>query len=154
MFIPVLIYRLGNFFHRNGFPWIGKLISIVNRFLFAVWIPSSATIGKKFVLGYGGLGVVIHSNTVIGDRVTVSQNVTIGRNFGDKKVPVIGDDVYIGAGSVIFGEITVGDNAIIGSNSVVNRDVPMNSTVAGNPFRIIRTGRLAKYYEIDGKQLL
>lgn len=151
MFITVLIYRFGNFFHRKGFVIIGKCFSLLNRFLFAAWVPSSASIGRNFILGYGGLGVVIHSNTIIGDNVTVSQNVTIGRNFGDKKVPVIGNDVYIGAGSVVFGEIVIGDNTIIGSNSVVNKDVPANSTVAGNPFKILKADRKIKYFEIDDK---
>lgn len=151
MNVPLKLYRLGNFFHRKNFKRLGKIISLLNRFLFAVWIPSSATIGKNFVLGYGGLGVVIHSNTQIGNRVTIAQNVTIGRNFGDRKVPVIGDDVYIGTGSVIFGEIVIGNNVIIGANSLINKSVPDNCTVVGNPGRIIKTGRTLKYYEMDKK---
>lgn len=79
----------------------------------------------------------------------IAQNVTIGRNFGDRKVPVIGDDVYVGTGSVVFGEIRVGNNVIIGANSVVNKDVPDNCTVVGNPMRIISTDRKMKYYDID-----
>lgn len=149
MSIPVRLYRIGNFFHRRGLSFLGKVISLLNRFLFATWIPSSASIGKNLVLGYGGLGVVIHSNVRIGDNCLIAQNVTIGRNFGDKKVPIIGNDVYIGAGSVVFGEITIGDNVIIGSNSVVNKSIPSNCTVAGNPMRIIRNNRVGKYYEID-----
>jgi len=149
MSIPVAIYRLGNKLYKKKFRKTSKIISFLNRFLFSVWIPSSATIGRNFTLGYWGLGVVIHSNTEIGDNCLISQNVTIGRNFGDTKVPVIGDDVYIGAGSVIFGEITIGDNVIIGSNSLVNKSVPSNCTVVGNPMRIIVTDREKKYHEID-----
>ena len=91
----------------------------------------------------------IHSNTVVGNNCTIAQNVTIGRNFGDKNVPVIGDDVYIGTGSVIFGDITIGNNVIVGANSVVNKSIPDNCTVVGNPMRIIKTNRVKKYYEID-----
>jgi serine O-acetyltransferase len=120
-------------------------------FIFSCWLPSSAQIGKNFTIGYGGLGVVIHSNTIVGDNVTIGQNVTIGRNFGDKKVPVIGNDVYIGAGSVVFGEIIVGNNVIIGANSVVNKCIPDDSTVVGNPCKIIRMNRTARYYELDKK---
>lgn len=149
MSISVKFYRIGNVCYRKGFPRIGKLLSILNRFLFATWIPSSAKIGKNFTVGYGGLGVVIHSNSVIGDNCLVAQNVTIGRNFGDKHVPIIGDDVYIGAGSVVFGEIIIGNNVIIGSNSLVNKDVPDNSTVVGNPMKIIAQNRKKKYYELD-----
>lgn len=106
-------------------------------------------IGKGCRLGYWGAGTVIHSHSVIGKNCLIAQGVTIGRNFGDKKVPVIGDDVYIGANSVVFGEITIGNNVIIGANSVVNKSVPDNCTVAGNPFRIIKENRSVRYYEIE-----
>jgi|SRR5690554_308029 len=145
----VKLYRLGNFFHRNKLSFIGKFISYFNRLLFSVWLPSSASIGKNFTVGYWGLGIVIHSNTVIGDNCQINQNVTIGRNFGDKLVPVIGNDVYIGAGSVVFGEIKIGNNVIIGSNSLINKDVPDNCTVVGNPMKIIQTNRVSKYYELN-----
>lgn len=146
---PIFLYRLGNILYRCHLPFIPKLLSWFNRFLFAVWLPSSAKIGKNFTLGYWGLGVVIHTNTVIGDNCLVAQNVTIGRNFGDREVPVIGNDVYIGAGSVVFGEITIGDNIIIGSNSVVNKSIPANCTVVGNPCRIIKENRRERYYELN-----
>lgn len=139
------------FFYKNGFHRTAKFISYLNRFLFAVWIPSQAKIGKNFKLGYGGLGVVIHHDTEIGDNCLVAQNVTIGRRFKDKKVPVIGNDVYIGAGSLIFGEITIGNNVIIGGNSVVSESVPDNTTVVGNPMRIVKRDRKEKYYEMDIK---
>ena len=144
---PLVIFRIGNFFYRKKMTKIAHFFSYVNRYLFAVWIPSSIKIGKNFKLGYGGLGVVIHSSAIIGDNSQINQNVTIGRNFDDTEVPKIGDDVYIGAGSVVFGEITIGDNVIIGANSVVNKNVPANSTIAGNPFMIIKKNRTKKYYD-------
>ncbi|ERM80686.1 hypothetical protein P872_21520 [Rhodonellum psychrophilum GCM71 = DSM 17998] len=150
----ILIYRLGNFFYRNNFKFIGYLISLIIRFVFSCWLPSSARIGKNFKLGYGGLGVVIHNNSVIGDNCLIGQNVTIGRNFGDKSVPIIGNDVYVGAGSVVFGEIKIGNNVIIGSNSVINKDIPSNSTVVGNPFRFVQNARTIRYYEFDSHNKL
>lgn len=145
----ILLYRIGNFFHRNKLSFVATLITWLNRFLFSVFIPSSATIGANFKLGYWGLGVVIHARAVIGDNCLVGQNVTIGRNFGSQGVPRLGNDVYVGAGSAVFGDITIGDNVIIGANSVVNKDVPSNTVVAGNPFRILASGRTQKYYELD-----
>ncbi len=150
--ISVYIYRIGNWFHLNRMKLIGQMISYFNRVVFSTWLPSSASIGENFTIGYWGLGVVIHSNAIIGKNVTIAQNVTIGRNFGDKKVPIIGDDVYVGAGSVIFGEIKIGNNVIIGSNSLINKDIPDNCTVVGNPFKIICSLRKEKYYEIDLKE--
>jgi serine O-acetyltransferase len=144
----VALYRVSRFFYKKRLKLVSKFIDYCNRILFAVWIPGSAVLGRNFVLGYWGLGVVIHFNTRTGDNCTVGQNVTIGRNFGDKGVPVIGNDVYIGTGSVLFGEITIGNNVIIGANSVINKSVPDNTTVAGNPMRIIKNGREIKYYNM------
>lgn len=146
---PVLLYRLGNFFHRYRLFFLAKAISYLNRMLFSVWLPSSAHIGKNFTLGYWGLGIVIHNNTVIGDNCQVSQNVTIGRNLGDQTVPKLGDNVYVGTGSVVFGEITIGNNVIIGSNSVINKSIPANSIVVGNPFKIVGNTNGKNFKEID-----
>lgn len=147
----VSIYRIGNFFYKHKVPLLPKFFTLLNRVIFATYIPSTATIGRNLTVGYFGLGIVIHTRTIIGDNCLVGQNVTIGRNIGDRSVPTIGNDVYIGAGSVVFGEIAIGDNVIIGSNSVINKDIPPNTTVAGNPFRIIKIDRREKYYELDRK---
>lgn len=152
MKIELINYRIGHFFFKNNLIGISKFFSIVNRLIFSGWIPSSAKLGKNISLGYWGLGIVIHSNTIIGDNCLIGQNVTIGRNFGDSKVPKIGNNVYIGAGSVVFGEINIGDNVIIGSNSVVNKSIPSNNIVAGNPARIIRPND-KPYWELDDKRL-
>lgn len=146
---PLSLYRCSHWLYRHRLKHVSKFLDWTNRLLFACWCPGSATIGKGTRLGYWGAGTVIHSNTVLGKNCMVGQGVTIGRNFGDTKVPVIGDDVYIGAGSKVFGEIMIGNNVIIGANSVVNKSVPDNCTVAGNPFRILKENRKEKYYEID-----
>ncbi|WP_335965915.1 serine acetyltransferase [Galbibacter sp. PAP.153] len=135
---PVLLYRLGNFFYRKKIFILGALLTWINRLIFSTFLPSSASIGKNFKIGYLGLGTIIHKNAKIGDNCTVAQNVTIGRNIGEKKVPVIGNNVYIGTGSVVFGEIIIGDNVIIGANSLVNKDIPSNKIAYGNPVKIVR----------------
>ena len=150
--ITVKLYRIGHFFHKYGFVKVAKSISYLNRVLFGGWIPSSAEIGENFKCVYGGIGVVIHNDTKIGNNCVIAQNVTIGRKFRDEKVPVIGNDVYIGANSVVFGEITIGNNVIIGAGSIVDKDVPDNSTVFGNPMRIIESDRRKRYYELDVKR--
>jgi len=134
----ISLYRCGHWFHRHGMERTGVAFTWINRFLFSTFIPSSASIGQRFVCGYQGLGVVIHKDTVIGDDCVIAQNVTIGRNPGDGRVPVLGDRIYVGAGAVIIGEISIGDDAVIGANSVVLRDVPARAIVAGVPARLIR----------------
>ena len=64
----LVLYRVGNYLYRKGMIKTSTFMTYINRFLFAAWIPSSVDIGKNFKLGYGGLGVVIHSNTIIGDN--------------------------------------------------------------------------------------
>lgn len=152
MRVELVLYRIGRQFHVMNLKFIGKFFSLFNRFIFSSWVPSSADIGKNVKLGYWGLGIVIHDNCKIGDNCLIGQNVTIGRNLGDKKVPTIGNNVYIGAGSVIFGEIQIGDNVIIGSNSLINKNIPKDSTVVGNPFKIIESDREMKYWEYDNKK--
>lgn len=78
----------------------------------------------------------------IGNNVIIRHNTTIGlKNTLSRKIarPIIGDNVDIGAGAIILGDITIGDNVIIGAGTVITKDVPANSVVVGNPFRIIKS---------------
>ncbi len=135
---PLLIYRLGNWLHLRGFVRLGVMATRVNRLLFGCWIPSSAKIGRGVKLGYWALGIVLHSATEIGPDCWIMQNVTIGRNPGDKGVPRLGRNVMVGTGAVVVGSVVVGDNAMIGANSVVLHDVLSGTLVAGAPARLIR----------------
>lgn len=146
----VFLYRFSNFiFYKLRLKVVSRLVDWINRILFSVWLPGSAVIGKNLTIGYFGLGLVVHSRCTIGENCQINQNVTIGRNFGDLKVPLIGDNVYIGAGSVVFGEIKIGDNVIIGANAVVNKSLPSNCIAAGNPVKIIKENTTMKYFELD-----
>lgn len=90
-------------------------------------------------MGYGGIGVVIHSKCTIGRNVVIGQHVTIGG--GNSKypgVPNIGDNVKISHGAIVFGGITIGTNVTIGANAVVNKSVPDNAIVAGITAKVLR----------------
>jgi serine O-acetyltransferase len=108
------------------------------RVFLCALVPSEATIGPGTMLGYGGLGSVIHQRSVIGANVMVGSHVTIGGRSRLHEVPVIEDDVFIGAGACILGPVHVGRGAVIGANAVVIEDVPPRTVVAGVPARIIR----------------
>ncbi len=104
-------------------------------------IPSTTRIDGRLTLPHGMSGIFISKGAVIGRGCTVFQQVTIGSNTieGSKTcgAPVIGDDVYIGAGAKIIGGITVGDHVRIGANCVVVEDIPANSTVVLQKPRIL-----------------
>jgi serine O-acetyltransferase len=104
---------------------------------YGIQIPLSVQIGKGLLLPHFG-GIVVNSQSKIGDNCTLLHNVTIGNTKrGEKKgAPNIGSRVYIGPGAVIVGGITVGDNVLIAPNSYVNLDVPSHSVVIGNPAKI------------------
>lgn len=90
------------------------------------------------MFGYGGIGVVIHSDCTIGENCVIGQHVTVGGDSRFPGVPVIGNNLHISHGSVVSGGISIGSNVIIGANSVVNKPVPDNAIVAGVPAKIIR----------------
>ncbi|MDX9790954.1 MAG: serine acetyltransferase [Candidatus Kapabacteria bacterium] len=76
----------------------------------------------------------------IGKNFTFRNAITIGnKNNQIDKIPVIGNNVEVGANAVIIGDIYIGDNVIIGAGSVVVKDVPSNCVVAGNPAKVIKT---------------
>lgn len=143
----VQLYRIALVLNNYKIPIIPKFITFAIRLIFSCWLPCTVKAGKNLVLGYGGLGIVIHHNVTIGNNVHIDQNVTIGGNGTSLGVPIIGDNVYIGAGAKILGPIRIGSGSVIGANAVVIIDVPDCSVAAGVPAKIIRTN-------IDIKQFL
>lgn len=133
--------RFGGWCLRRKIPLMPRLIYFVQFIIFNSAVYPSVRLGNGSRFAYGGIGVVVHSDVVIGNRVIIGQGVTIGGNLGRKGVPTIGDNVTIGAGARIFGPITVGAGSFIGANSVVTRDVPENSVVSGIPARVIGSNR-------------
>lgn len=108
---------------------------------FSCDISIETKIGKGLVLPHGGNGIFISRGACIGENCTIFQQVTIGSNTlkesKNKGVPVIGNNVYIGAGAKIIGNVIVGDNVRIGANAIVTLDIPSNATVVMNHPRVI-----------------
>lgn len=119
--------------------FLARLISQFSRHLTGIEIHPGAQIGKRFFIDHG-MGVIIGETSVIGDDVLLYQGVTLGGTGlqKGKRHPTIGNNVVIGAGAKILGNIIVGDNSYIGANAVVIKDVPPNSTVVGVPGRITK----------------
>lgn len=135
----IYLYRIAHWLHTKSVPFLPLVIKYIIFIVYNSVVPPSAVIGEGSKFAYGGIGVVLHGRSKIGKRVIIGQGITIGRQLDPEGVPVIGDNVYISAGSRILGGITIGNNVLIGANSVVIRDVPDNCIVAGAPARIIRT---------------
>jgi serine O-acetyltransferase len=133
-------YRIGNWCVRHRIPLIPAIMKTGSRMVFSSHLPCEATIGRTTILGYGGLGTVIHPRAVIGENVLVGPRVTIGGKSGSEGVPVIEDDVFIGTGACILGDVKVGAGSVVGANSVVVDSVQPRSVVAGIPARVIRSG--------------
>lgn len=115
-----------------------KLLKRRYGFKYGFQIPTETQIGEGFFIGHYGT-VVINVKARIGRNCTIMHGITIGQaNRGKLKgYPTIGDNVWIGTGSVIVGSIKIGSNVLIAPNSFVNIDVPDNSIVIGNPCKII-----------------
>lgn len=130
-------YKLANKLYRLKIPIFPYIIKLIIFLVYNSSIPFQCTIGKNSRFAYGGIGVVLHKRTVIGESCMIGSNVTIGGKSGHFNVPVIGRNVYIGTGAKVLGPITIGDNVTIGANAVVIKDVPANNTVAGIPAKVI-----------------
>lgn len=117
-------YQAERFLYLHHVPILPLLIKGAIRILWGGVIPYQADIGEGTVLGYQGLGIVIHKRCVIGCNCHISQNVTLGGRSGIYEVPVVGDYVEIGAGANIIGPVHIGNYVSVGAGAVVLDDVP------------------------------
>ena len=106
------------------------------------FLPLSKTISNDLVFPHGLSGVFISNGATVKDGCVIFQQVTIGSNALDdsknKGYPTIGRNCYIGVGAKIIGNVIIGNNVRIGANTVVTKDVPDNATVVGASFRVIK----------------
>lgn len=141
-FVSLCLYRYGRWSLglRNPVARVlaSKSYGFLNTFVANVtkiWIPPQATIGADFHIIHTEGSLSIHPDTVIGDRLGVMHNVTIGTNMRGG-APVIGDDVFIGVNSTVLGEIRIGDRVRIAANTAITTNVPSDSIAVGSPARI------------------
>lgn len=124
----------------GGVTSLGRITEILYNMICGNGISTKASIGKGTVFFHHGVGCVVHEKAVVGCNCKIFSNVTIGVRWtegkNDLQLPVIGNNVLIGAGAVILGNIEIGDNAVIGANAVVLKSVPANAMAIGVPARI------------------
>ncbi|MGD1917512.1 MAG: serine O-acetyltransferase [Pleurocapsa sp.] len=136
------LHRVANWLWHYRVPLLPRFLSHLSRFLTGIEIHPGATIGKGVFIDHG-MGVVIGETAIVGDYCLIYQNVTLGgtgKQTG-KRHPTLGENVVVGSGAKVLGNIIIGNDVRVGAGSIVLIDVPDNSTVVGVPGRIVsRTG--------------
>ncbi|PKW26857.1 serine O-acetyltransferase [Phycicoccus duodecadis] len=133
-------YRLAHRLWDQGPRWqpAARVLSTMTRAATGVEIHPGAQIGQRFFIDHG-MGVVIGATAVVGDDVMLYHGVTLGGRSlqrGVKRHPTVGDRVTIGTGARVLGDIEIGDDVQIGANSVVVKDVPAGAVATGVPARV------------------
>lgn len=135
-----IYHKISKFFYNHKMFFIARLISEFAKRRTGIEIHPAATIGKGLFIDHG-TGVVIGQTTIIGDNVTMFHGVTLGGTGNEKtkkRHPTIGNNVFIGSGAKVLGNITIGDSAKIGANAVVLKNVEEGSTVVGIPGYVVK----------------
>lgn len=135
----LVAYRAAHFLYNMRMFFLARYISQLARWATGIEIHPGAKIGKRFFIDHG-MGVVIGETAIIGDDVLLYQGVTLGGTGLEKgkRHPTLGNNIVVGTGAKVLGNISIGDNSYIGANAVVIKDVPSNSTVVGVPGRITK----------------
>lgn len=132
-------HRIAHRLYRMNLKFPARVLSQIARWMTGIEIHPGAQIGKGLFIDHG-MGVVIGETSVIGMNVTLFQGVTLGGTGKQKgkRHPTLGNNVVVGAGAKILGNIHIGDNVSVGANAVVIKDAPSNTTVVGVPGRVTR----------------
>lgn len=133
-FQAVFSYRLRHWLYKNRIPFINTIIEYITEIITHIEIPENVSIGGGLLIYHGG-PVLINSGSRLGENVSIRPGVVIGGDFEGKGVPVLGDNIEIGVGAKILGNITLGENIKIGANAVVTKSFPSNCLIAGIPAR-------------------
>ena len=134
----IWVYRFAHILWKLKRRILARIVSNYAKFWTGIEIHPGAVIGKRFVIDHG-VGIVIGETAVIGDDVLMYHGVTLGGKTLDpvKRHPTIGNNVIVGAGSKLIGNITIGDNCAIGANAVVTKDMPAGTVAVGVNARLL-----------------
>lgn len=134
----LIFHRFAHWLYVLGIPFIPRLISHIARFFTGIEIHPGAQIGHGVFIDHG-MGVVIGETAIIGDYALIYQGVTLGGTGKEsgKRHPTLGENVVVGSGAKVLGNLLIGNNVRIGAGSVVLRDVPSDCTVVGVPGRVV-----------------
>ena len=139
-FKALIYYKISHYFYERKHLILARYISEKAKRKTGIEIHPGATIGKRLFIDHG-TGVVIGETAIVGNDVTLFHGVTLGGTGKEKgkRHPTIGNNVFIGSGAKVLGNIVVGNNVKIGANAVILKDVPSNVTIVGVPGKILKT---------------
>ncbi len=133
-----LHHRLAHAIYKAGCRCLARVVAGASRFLTGIEIHPGARIGEGLFIDHG-MGVVIGETAEIGDNVVLHQGVTLGGTSHKriKRHPTLEDNVVVGTGAQIIGDIVIGEGSKVGAGSVVVKSVPPHATVVGVPGRVV-----------------
>lgn len=133
----ILFYRIARYLYLKKLPVLPKLIQGIIFVFYNCHISYRCSIGKKSFFLHKGMSTLILNDVIIGENTRIGMNVLITGKGPYKNVPQIGNNVWLGPGSIISGPVIIEDNVIVAPNSVVNLSVPKNKIVGGIPAKVI-----------------
>lgn len=150
--LAVFVYRFSAWVHALSWPLRAPLTllsfpaRVLSQSLTGIRIPAAQKIGPGFII-HNFSSIHIDASSV-GENFTVNQGVSVGPDWTQQGRPVLGNNVFLGAGAKVLGDITVGDNVVVAANALVIRSVPDNCTVAGVPARVISRDGSSSYLQL------
>jgi len=138
-----IAHMISHFLYNKKLFFLARLISQLARTLTGIEIHPGAILGNEILIDHG-MGVIIGETAVVGDRITIYHGTTLGGTGNEKGVkrhPTVGNNVIIGSGAKVLGNINIGSNSKIGANAVVLEDVPEGATVVGVPARVVKISK-------------
>ena len=141
-----IAHMFSHFLYKKKLFFLARLISQLARFLTGIEIHPGAILGAGILIDHG-MGVIIGETAVVGDRITIYHGTTLGGTGNEKGVkrhPTVGNNVIIGSGAKVLGNINIGSNSKIGANAVVLNDVPEGATVVGVPAKVVKISKYNK----------
>ena len=138
-----IAHIFSHYLYKKKMFFLARLISQLARFFTGIEIHPGAVLGNGILIDHG-MGVIIGETAVVGDRITIYHGTTLGgtgNEKGIKRHPTVGNNVMIGSGAKVLGNINIGSNSKIGANAVVLNDVPEGATVVGIPAKVVKINK-------------
>ena len=150
----IWFHLLNHWLWNKNLKFLARFLSTLSRFLTGIEIHPGAQFGRRVFIDHG-MGVVIGETAIVGDDVLLYQGAVLGGTSLEKKKrhPTVENDVVVGAGAKVLGNVTIGAHSKIGAGSIVLKDVPPHSTCIGVPGRVVRCEKMSSPLNLEHSKL-